>query len=175
MAGIAKSGPGGLEGSAKIEGGAWTAHPFRHRPGRGILVLSVVIVVAIVLGWWMRSPFWGIFAALALLLSLEAFFLPTRYEIGAGGMQVRKVFSSSVVDWARVRRVYEDKNGLTLSPFRRRTFMEPYRSTRILFDGGDRERIRAGVRGFLRPGSEWIDPRGRCEEVQGGADRAESA
>jgi hypothetical protein len=140
-----------------------------------MVVLALVIVVSILLATWMRSPFWGIFAAGALFLSLEAFFLPTRYEIGPEGISVRKVFSRTTVEWQRVRRVYEDRNGLTLSPFRRRSFMEPYRATRVLFDGGDRERIRAAVRAGLRPGSEWVAPGGKIEEVHPGADRAESA
>lgn len=103
----------------------------------------------------LRSPGWGIFAVAVLFLSLEAFFLPTRYRLGEEGLEIRRVFSRSLAGWARFRRVYEDDHGLTLSPYRRRSLLEPYRSFRLLFDGGDREEIRRIVRARLGPDADW--------------------
>jgi hypothetical protein len=116
----------------------------------------LLVLLGLALGLWMRSWFWGVFAAGVLFLSLESFFLPTRYELGASGLVVSKAFSSSKNPWEAFRRVYRDPHGLTLSPYRRRTFLEPYRSQRILFDGGDAEAISAEVRRRC-PEADWIE------------------
>jgi hypothetical protein len=139
---------------------SWVAHPFRRRPWQGIMTLAGVLAIAAALGLVMRSPFWGLFALLVLGLSLEAFYFPTRYELGVENLTVVKVFSRAEASWARFRRVYEDRQGLTLSPYARRAFLEPYRSVRLLFDGGAKEAICAAVRARLRPGTEWIGPQG---------------
>lgn len=136
---------------------SWVAHPARCRPGPAWALLVLLLVLGVLLGVWMRSVFWGIFAGGILFLSLESFFLPTRYELGETELSVRKTFSSSRSPWENFRRVYEDRHGLTLSPYRRRTALEPYRSQRILFDGGDPEAIRAWVRQRC-PQAEWIVP-----------------
>jgi hypothetical protein len=112
----------------------------------------------------MGAPVWGLFAAVVLFLSLEGFYLPTRFTMGPEGLGVRKIFSRAAIGWERFRRVYEDRHGLTLSPYRRRTFLEPYRSARVLYDGGDPGEIRRAVRRFC-PGAEWIPPSGKSDAV----------
>jgi len=139
----------------------WTAHPFMRRRLRGTVTLAAILAVAVLLGTYMRSPFWGAFAAMVLILSLEGFYLPTRYRLDSGGIQVRKAFSRSSMPWEKFRRVYEDGNGLTLSPYRHRSVLEPYRSARLLFDGGEAEAVKAAVRRRLPEGTEWIMPRER--------------
>lgn len=147
----------------------WVAHPARRRPGRGLALGSLLLLLGVLLGWWMRSVFWGVFATGVLFLSLEGFFLPTRYEMGEKELGVHKAFSASRNPWETFRRVYEDRHGLTLSPYRRRTFLEPYRSQRILFDGGDPAAIRAEVR--LRcPEADWVEAARR--RVRDAADRS---
>ena len=153
----------------------WTAHPLRRRPGRGLAALGVILILALCLGWASHSVFWGVFGAILVFLSLEGFFLPTRYEIGERSVTVRRTFSHSEREWSSIRRVYEDANGLTLSPFAGRHVLEPYRALRLLFDGGDRgeicRRVREGVglAGDLAAGPsrdetdevEWIGLQGR--------------
>jgi hypothetical protein len=146
-------------------GTAWVSHPARHQPGRGLALGGLIIVLGVALGLWMRSGFWGIFAAGVLFLSLESFFLPTRYELGEKELSVRRVFSASRNPWEAFRRVYRDRHGLTLSPFRRRTFLEPYRASRVLFDGADAEAVCAAVR-RLCPGADWVEvTKGKASDV----------
>jgi hypothetical protein len=142
---------------------AWTAHPLLRRPGRGSVAAAVILVSAVLIGHFTRSAFWGLFTVGVLFLSLEGFFLPTRYEIQGEVLILRKAFSRSALSWSAFRRVYEDRFGLTLSPFRRRTFLEPYRSARILFDGGEAEAIKRAVRERCGE-AEWISPAGKGKE-----------
>jgi hypothetical protein len=135
----------------------WVSHPLRRRRVLGTLVGLGVVVAALALGFWTRSLLWGVFSAGVLFLSLETFFLPSRYEAGASEMVVQKAFSTGRTPWASFRRVYEDRHGLTLSPYRRRAFIEPYRSTRLLFDGGEAAAIKDVVRTRC-PEAEWLGP-----------------
>lgn len=135
----------------------WVSHPLLRRRVLGVLVGSGIAVAALALGFWTRSLLWGAFSAGVLFLSLETFFLPCRYEAGASEMVVQKAFSTGRTPWGTFRRVYEDEHGLTLSPYRRRAFMEPYRSTRLLFDGGEATAIKELVRARC-PEAEWVGP-----------------
>lgn len=135
----------------------WVSHPLLRRRGLGTLVGLGMAVAALALGFWTRSLLWGVFSAGVLFLSLESFFLPSRYEAGVSELVVQKAFSTGRTPWATFRRVYEDRHGLTLSPYRRRTFLEPYRSTRLLFDGGEAAVIKERVRARC-PQAEWLGP-----------------
>jgi hypothetical protein len=137
----------------------WTAQPIRRRWGRGLLAFGLILIGGGIIGHFTKTLFWGVFSGGVLFLSLEAFFLPTHYEITSGGLSIRKTFSKANGIWSVYRRVYEDRYGLTLSPYRHRTMLEPYRSARILFDGGDREAICRTIRS-LCPEADWIPPKG---------------
>jgi hypothetical protein len=156
MAGLAQGSPQTAEAGPGTILLAWTAHPLRRRPAHGILAGGAILGAGVGLGYLTRSAFWMVFSVALLFLSLESFFLATRYELGAEGLCIRKAFSRSVMEWGRFRRVYQDRHGLTLSPYRRRAFLEPYRSARLLFDGGDAAAIRDLVRGRLSAEVEWL-------------------
>lgn len=145
----------------------WTAQPVRRRPGRGIAAAAVILAAAVLARVLTGSVYWALFSGAVLFLSLEGFFLSTSYQLGAEGLEVRKAFSKNRSGWGTYRRVYEDKLGLTLSPYRRRTMLEPYRSVRLLYDGGDPREIRRVVREHVVPGTEWIAPDGTSEEIDG--------
>ena len=144
-----------MDAPEKGETLCWTAHPFLRARGRGVAILAFILILALALGAWTKTPFWGVFAVFILGLSLEGFYLPTTFELREQGVVVKKFFSRSESSWARFRRVYEDRRGLTLSPYRRKNMLEPYRSVRLLFDGGDPEAIRRWVRGVLPAEAAW--------------------
>lgn len=129
--------------------------------------MAIISIIAVGLGYWTETLLWGLFGGLLLLLSLEGFYLPTKYEFRASGFTAVKLFSRSARDWNAWRRVYEDRFGLTLSPYRGRRWLEPYRSVRLLFDGGDRDAIRAWVRASIDPGVEWIELKTRTGRTDG--------
>ena len=122
-------------------------------------MLAVILILAAGLGLVTRSVFWGMFGWTVLFLSLEGFYFPTRYEMDEQGVRIARIFSRSARPWESIRRVYEDRSGLTLSPYRGRRFLEPYRALRLLFDGGDREEIVARVRASIGAETEWLASR----------------
>ncbi len=138
----------------------WRSHPFRERRGAGLLVLGVLLILAAGLAITTASGFWGIFGFVVLFLSLEGFFLPTRYQLDGDGVKVARALGSRTTrPWSSFRRVEVDSRGMTLSPYRDRSWLEPYRAVRLLFDGGDRTAIIAKVRAALGVRAVWYEGR----------------
>lgn len=152
--------------AAEIPTLTWVSQPLRRRPVVGTFVGLGIAMAAVLLGLWTHSLLWGAFSAGALFLSLETFFLPSRYEAGPAELVVQKAFSNARTPWASFRRVYEDRHGLTLSPYRRRAILEAYRAVRLLFDGGDATAIRETVRARC-PDAEWLGPGRRSGKESG--------
>jgi hypothetical protein len=92
-----------------------------------------MITLSALAAMWMEGAYWGLFAFGVLFLSLEAFFLPSSFELSEEGVAVRKSFSRVERPWGHFRRVVFDPVGVTLSPFARRHWLEAYRGTRLRF------------------------------------------
>ncbi len=120
---------------------AWKVHPAAERPVVGAIVVVAVVVLSILTALWMDGPYWGVFAFVILFLSLEAFFLPSRFELSAEGVTVHKAFSNVTRPWDHFRRIVFDAVGVTLSPFGRRHWLETYRAIRLRFRRGMRGEV----------------------------------
>ncbi len=128
----------------------WRVHPAAERRGVALLVISLILILSILAGFWMQGNFyWSLFAFVVLFLSLEAFFLPSRFELDASGVTVKKPFSRVVRPWDHFRRVGFDRVGITLSPFRRRHWLDSYRSVRLRLSRASGGPTPAEVRGFI--------------------------
>ena len=134
----------------------WRVHPARDRPMMGGIVLAIILVLSVLAGVWTRVWFWGVFSFLVLFLSLEPFYFPTRFRLEEKGLTVVRRFSKSEREWKIFRRCELDLDGITLSPYRKRGFMDPYRSIRIRFGGMNRDEVARFVRERVDPGIEWI-------------------
>ena len=153
-------------GPTTVEPLGWTVHPFRERMGLGLAVFAVILTVSVGAALWTKSPFWGIFSFGVLFLSLESFYFPTRFLLEEKKLTVIRRFSKSEREWTLFRRCYADRDGLTLSPFTKSSWLETYRALRLRFGGQDREKVTEYVRGRLGPGVEWIqDQRWKREKI----------
>lgn len=115
---------------------AWGIHPASERKGMAVMIVALIAFLGVLTSLWMANIYWGIFAIVLLFLSLEAFFLPSRFELSEKGVRVYKAFSKVDRPWNHYRRVSSDQTGITLSPFRRRNWLEAYRATRLGFRSG---------------------------------------
>jgi hypothetical protein len=138
---------------------AWTVHPFRERPRMGLAILAVILAVSVLAAVWTRSGFWAVFSFAILFLSLESFYFPTRYLLDEKKVTVFRRFSRSEREWGIFRRCYADRDGLTLSPFTKSSWLESYRAIRLRFARENRERVTEYVRGRLGAGAEWVQDR----------------
>lgn len=137
----------------------WTVHPVRERPRLGVLVFGIILAMSAGAWFWTKSVFWPLFAFLVLFLSLESFYFPTRFLLDEGKLTVFRRFSRSEREWTIFRRCQLDRDGMTLSPYRKPTFMDGYRSIRLRWGRVDREQVVAFVRERLGPDVEWMQDR----------------
>jgi hypothetical protein len=75
-------------------------------------------------------------AAFAILfLSLSAYFLPTRYRIDGDGVEVATAFGRTSRPWSGLATYVADARGVSLSPYRRASWLDAYRGVRLLSQG----------------------------------------
>jgi hypothetical protein len=84
--------------------------------------------------------FWSLFGLIVLFLSSYSFYFPTHYEITDDAVIIRGVFGRQKRSLNEFRKVLEGKNGVLLSPFRHKTFLNRFRGV-FLFLPEKREEI----------------------------------
>ena len=84
----------------------------------------------------------AIFAVLAtviLTVSLGVFFFPTSYTLTEEALTVEFLGTKQVKKWESLARALPEKNGIFLSPFARKGFLENYRGIFVRYDGNKSE------------------------------------
>jgi hypothetical protein len=117
----------------------WSTHPARERVGGTIALVAFLVAIFALVWFSLRDP--GILALAIVILcgALAPWFLPSRYRIDERGIEETRAGVSRRRAWSDVRSVYVDAHGVTLSPFARRSWLEPHRAIRVLFaSNGDR-------------------------------------
>jgi len=78
-------------------------------------------------------------AALILIASLGVFFFPTRYTLSQDGLTIEFLGTKQVKKWDSFVRAEPETNGIFLSPFGRKRFLEHYRGLFVRYDGNKNE------------------------------------
>ncbi len=98
----------------------WTAHPVREKPRRGVLAAALIVFCGVLVAMIVADPMLGPLAAggsiLFLFLTLNRFFLPTRYRIDEQGVSARFPLGGRALAWSEIRRFPHDREGGYVSP-----------------------------------------------------------
>lgn len=109
----------------------WTVHPAKRNLSKTVLsatfIMAFVVIVAVFYGL-----FWGLFGLIILFVSVHSYFFPTAYEINDEEIKIKNIFVTQKRKLTEFRRVYVGKNGVLLSPFRRKTFLNQFRGVFVL-------------------------------------------
>jgi hypothetical protein len=111
---------------------AWKAHPFRERLPAGILASTLILALAGVM-FVSMGPAWSVVTVLVLILALNRFFFPSRFEIDRDGVAARYLLSRKRYAWSSVRRFLWDERGAFLSTRGRRSWLDAYSGLTVLF------------------------------------------
>ena len=123
-------------------------HPAKDRPktaaflafGLGILLQAL---------WQWTSPPVALALWSALVLSLRDFFLPTTYLFQAEGLTVNGPLKiGKAYPWRRFRSYVKDRNGLFLSPYRRKRSSENHRGVFLALLPSQREQALQACQGY---------------------------
>jgi hypothetical protein len=109
----------------------WSVHPARENMVKTIVSLVFIIAFLVYV-----SVFFGVVFVVVgfiiLFVSLHSYYFPTHYEITDTEIIVTKFFGTQRRLLKEFRMVYEGKNGMLLSPFRRKTFLNQFRGVFVL-------------------------------------------
>ena len=118
---------------------SWNYHPAVKSKAKAILVAVVIALFGIFVWWYAHSVIFAFLAGLILIASLGVFFFPTRYTLTEDGLTVEFLGTKQVKKWKSFARAEPEKNGIFLSPFVRKSFLEHYRGTFVRYDGNKDE------------------------------------
>ena len=109
----------------------WSVHPAREN-----VVKTIVSLIFIFAFLSYVSIFFGIVFAVVgfiiLFVTLHSYYFPTNYELTDTEIVVTKFFGTQHRMLNEFRMVYEGKNGILLSPFSRKTFLNQFRGVYVL-------------------------------------------
>lgn len=117
----------------------WRYHPAAKNKAKAGLVGLVILLFGLFVGWYSQSIIFALLAALILTASLGVFFFPTRYTLEEEGFTVEFLGTRQLKKWSNFVRAEPEKNGIFLSPFARKGFLEHYRGVFIRYDGNKEE------------------------------------
>jgi len=120
---------------------SWRAHPAVERPRSAIAGLAVIALLAASAAWSFGLA-WGIGSFIALLLSLNRFFLPSRFTVTADVLIANFPFREQRLQWSAVRRFVQDANGGFLSTRHDSSRVDAFRGLHLLFGSRRDEAIR---------------------------------
>lgn len=125
----------------------WHAHPARERPAAAVLagfvIIAVGVGVALVLdarGW--NAVLTSIVAMAVLVMSLNRFFLPSRFRIDADGITAEHPLRTTRLAWRDLHGLRTDRHGGFLATSSRRTWGSMHRGMHLLFGASRDEALR---------------------------------
>jgi ABC-type multidrug transport system fused ATPase/permease subunit len=132
---------------------SWRYHPAAKDKTKTLLAASIIVVFGVFVLWYSQSALFALLAALILTASLGVFFFPTRYTLSEEELTVEFLGTKQIKKWGSFVRAEPEKNGVFLSPFARKNFLEHYRGVFVRYAGNKKE-VDAFVLERLKNGTE---------------------
>jgi len=134
----------GSETKAAREPLEWSVWPARERPWAAAVLLAALAVLGVLIAQGTGDRVLGVAAPLFILVSVGSFIARTHYRLTPESIEVRALGVSRARPWSEMRRARVDRDGVFLSPFEKRNWLEAYRGVRLPF-GGNRDQVVAFV------------------------------
>lgn len=109
----------------------WSVHPAKENHIKTAVSLVFIIAFLTYVSIFFGVIF-GIVGLIILTVSLHSYYFPTQYELTDSEIIITKFFGTQRRQLSEFRKVYVGKNGLLLSPFSRKTFLNQFRGVFVL-------------------------------------------
>lgn len=143
----------------------WSTRPWSHQRRKGVSALAIMAGAMYGSFVW-GGPILGLLALVVLAGGAGPFFVTTRYRLTPEEVSVDSPFLRTRRPWSRFRRAYVGEQGVSLSPFKGKHLLEPYRSVMLRY-GERREEVLRWVR---RYGPEPTIEKNVAERTDGNAE-----
>jgi len=109
----------------------WSVHPAKDN--RIKTILSLVFIMGFLSYVFVFVGFiFGFLGLIIFFVSLHSYYFPTSYEINEDELVIKTIFVTQRRKLKEFKKVYKGKNGLLLSPFKRKTFLNNFRGVFLL-------------------------------------------
>jgi len=125
----------------------WSVHPAKDNYKKTILSLVFIIGFLVFIAFF-YGLFWSLLGLVILLVSLYSYFFPSYYEVDEEYVTIRNMFLTQRRRHNEFKKVYRGKNGILLSPFKRKTILNQFRGVFLLLPK-ESEAIEVYVRGLI--------------------------
>ncbi len=122
----------------------WSVFPFRENKMRSAIVVAVIAAVGVIVFLAFRDAFLTLLSVAILVASLFSYFTRTTYRLDDDEVLIKSSVGKTARRWSHFKRYYPDGKGITLSPFEKKTRLEPFRSIRLLY-GSEKDEVVAFV------------------------------
>ena len=133
------------------KGLAWSAWPAREHPLRAAVLIAALAVLGVLVRQGTHDAVLAVAGPVFVLLSVSSWLLPTSYRLTDEALEVRSLGVTRARPWSEMRRVVVDEQGIFLSPFEQKHWLDAYRGVRLL-TGGNRDQVVAFVEAKLAAG-----------------------
>lgn len=114
---------------------SWHYHPAFKNKLKTVLAVAVILLFGFFSWWYTQLVIFAVLAAVILTASLGVFFFPTKYTLTDEGLTVEFLGTKQIKKWEGFARAEPDKNGIFLSPFARKGFLENYGGFFVRYNG----------------------------------------
>ncbi len=128
---------------------SWEIHLAKRHPLK-TTVVSFILIAFLILTYLLYGPLWLFFTLIVFFITLNPYFLPHTYTLDKEGILIDKRIYKTRRRWKEFRRFYLTKNGLVLSTFHKRNFLDNFRGLHILLPP-DSEKVIEFIRDRLTP------------------------
>lgn len=109
----------------------WRVHPANENITKTVVSLIFMIVFLVLIGV-IYGFLWALLGAIFLFVSLYSYYLPTTYEITNDDVIIKTIFTIKRRRLTEFKKAYFGKNGVLLSPFKHKTFLNNFRGVFLL-------------------------------------------
>jgi hypothetical protein len=109
----------------------WSVHPAKDNYKKTILSLVFIIGFLVFIAVF-YGVFWGLLGFIILLVTLYSYFFPSHYEVDEEYVTIKNIFLTQRRRLTEFKKVYRGKNGILLSPFKKKTVLNQFRGVFLL-------------------------------------------
>jgi len=109
----------------------WQTHPAKENITKAILSIAFIFIFVILIAIF-YNLYWALLGLFFLLASLYSYYFPTTYEITDEEIIIKTIFTTQKRKLREFKKLYTGKNGILLSPFKHKTFLNNFRGVFLL-------------------------------------------
>lgn len=129
----------------------WTIHPLKKNTTKSVFLIAFIILICLLTYLTFNNVLFAIMAFALLIISMRQFFVRTYYKLDAEGVMINSLGNQKKHHWNYFKSFDEDKNGILLSPFKDKSYLENFRGVYLILPENERPQILNFIKQSINP------------------------